>query len=265
MNSPPTVELSTIVKNAATILPRCLDSVRHLVTHITIGDTGSSDSTVEVARGYGAQVVNVPWQNNFSQARNAVLRHARADWILFLDADEILDPSAATVLPALLHDEGNLGYQFPIWNYVSSLTNRFWDTPAQPNPHRLLAAQSFPAYVEHKNVRLFRRHPEIFFEKLVHEGVADRMRRLGFKVGQADCIIHHLGVAEDSAAERLRKNQLYRILGQEKLRDDPDDPLAHFELGITELETFRNPAAALPYFERVIDLTPGAHRAWTFA
>jgi tetratricopeptide (TPR) repeat protein len=44
-----------------------------------------------------------------------------------------------------------------------------------------------------------------------------------------------------------------------------NDPLAHFEMGITELETFRNPAAALPHFQRVIELTPTAHRAWTFA
>ena len=261
----PTLELSMIVKNAAPTLPRCLDSVRNFATEITIGDTGSTDSTADIARHYGANLISVPWQNNFSQARNAVLRRARADWILFLDADEILDPQAASVIPALLSNKHFFGYDLPIWNYVPSLTNRFWDTPAKLNPHRLAAAQSFPAYVEHKNVRLFRRHPEIFFEKRVHEGVADRMRRLGFTVGEADCIIHHLGIAEDSAEVRLRKNELYRTLGCEKIRESPDDPLAHFELGITELETFRNPAAALPHFQRVIELTPAAHRAWTFA
>lgn len=261
----PTIELSMIVKNAASTLPRCLDSVRHIATQITVGDTGSTDNTPEIASQFNARVLTIPWQNDFSLARNAVLRNARADWILFLDADEILDPQAVTVLPALLNDKDVFGYELPIWNYVASLTNRFWDSPARPNPNCLAAAQRFPAYVEHKNVRIFRRHPEIFFEKRVHEGVADRMRRLGFKVAEADCIIHHLGIAEDAPEVRLRKNDLYRALGREKLADSPNDPLAHFELGITELETFRSPAAALPYFERVIDLTPAAHRAWTFA
>src|SRR6266404_5517906 len=262
----PTLELSMIVKNAAPTLSRCLDSVRHLVNNITIGDTGSTDSTPAIAQRYNAQLLSIPWQNNFAQARNAVLQHASADWILFLDADEILDPQAANVIPNLIANESVFGYNFPIWNYVPSLTNRFWDTPAKPNPHRPPAAQFFPAYVEHKNVRLARHHPEIFFEKRVHEGVANRMYRLGLKIAEAaDCIIHHLGIAEDSAETRLSKNELYRTLGREKLIESPNDPLAHFELGITELETFRNPTAALPYFQRVIDLTPTAHRAWTFA
>src|SRR5712675_2356604 len=92
------------------------------------------------------------------------------------------------------------------------------------------------------------------------------MHRFGLKIAEAaDSIIHHLGIAEDSVETRLRKNELYRTLGREKLIDSPNDPLTHFELGITELETFRNPAAALPYFQRVTDLTPTAHRAWTFA
>src|SRR5258707_6224564 len=133
----PTLELSMIVKNAAPTLPRCLDSVRHIVNNITIGDTGSSDATLAIAQRYNAHLLSIPWQNNFAQARNAVLQHATTDWILFLDADEILDPQAVNLIPSLLTNESVFGYNFAIWNYVPSLTNRFLDTPGKPNPHRL--------------------------------------------------------------------------------------------------------------------------------
>ena len=55
------------------------------------------------------------------------------------------------------------GYQVSIRNYVLSLEDRIWDRPAQPNDFRLPAAQAYPAYVDHENVRLFRRDPRIFF------------------------------------------------------------------------------------------------------
>src|SRR6266403_5616808 len=101
----PTLELSMIVKNAAPTLPRCHDSVRHIVNPITIGDTGSSDATLAIAQRYNAHLLTLPWKNNFAQARNAVLQNATADWILFLDADEILDSQAAKVNPNLIANE----------------------------------------------------------------------------------------------------------------------------------------------------------------
>jgi len=121
-----------------------------------------------------------PLQNNFAQARNAVLQNATADWILFLDADEILDPQAVNLIPHC--SQTNLSSATTSPSGITSQPNQsLLGHSRQANPHRLPAAQSFAAYVEHKNVRLARRHPEIFFEKRVHEGVADRMHRLASK------------------------------------------------------------------------------------
>lgn len=254
-----------IVRNGEPTLARCLESVRSVVDEIVIADTGSTDATVQIARRYGARVVDVPWEDDFSKARNAALRNGRCDWILFLDADELLDTEGATQIAPLLTGSEVLGYNVRIWNYVHTLTNRMLNRPAYPNPHRIDAARAFPAYVEHANVRLFRRHPEILFEGRVHEGVADRMGRIGLTVAPADFVIHHLGIAEDDQDERNRKMEYYRELGQKKLHDAPGDVRAYYELGLGELEHFRNPRSALPYFTKAIELKPDSKMLWTYA
>ncbi len=253
-----------IVKDAEADLARCLESTKGVVDEIVIGDTGSTDSSMEIARRYGARVVTFAWENHFSKARNRVLEENRTDWILFMDADEVLDPAAAQSIPTLMARQDLAGYKVTIWNYVLTLTNRLWDSPAKPNPNRLEAARQYPAYVEHQNIRLFRRHPEIYFEGRVHETTGHRILATGRQLGEADFVIHHFGLAVD-AETRLRKGAFYRELGREKVRDKPNDAQAHFELGIEELDTFRDPAAALSCFERVIELNPKSHRAWAFA
>jgi glycosyltransferase involved in cell wall biosynthesis len=261
----PSLELSMIVKNGESTLIRCLESVRSVVDEIVIADTGSTDASVTIARHYGARVVDVPWEDDFSVARNTALRHGRCDWVLFLDADEMLDAEAAAGISPLLTNPDVLGYDVRIWNYVRTLTDRVLNRPANSNPHRIDATHAFPAYVEHVNVRLFRRHRDIFFEGRVHEGVADRMKRLGLKVAPAHFVIHHLGIAEDGAEVRNRKMEYYRKLGRKKACETPNDVRAHYELGLGELEHFGDPRSALPHFARAIMLKPDSSVLWTCA
>jgi len=259
-----TLGLSMIVRDGEADLAQCLESARGVVDEIVIGDTGSTDSSPEIARRYGARVIPVPWENDFARARNRVLAENRTDWILFVDADEMLDGEAPNAIPALLARPDIAGYKVTIWNYVINLTNRLWDSPAKPNPNRLAAAESYPAYVEHQNVRLFRRDPEIYFEGRVHETTGHRILRSGRQLAEASFVIHHFGLALGAEA-RLRKSEFYRELGREKIREAPNDAQAHFELGIEELDTFRDTQAALRCFQRAIQLTPKSHRAWAFA
>jgi tetratricopeptide (TPR) repeat protein len=259
------LELSMIVKNGAVTLARCLQSVRPVVDEIVIADTGSTDESREIASSFGARVVEAGWEDDFAKARNAALHAGRCEWVLFLDADEMLDGGAAAEIGGLLKRPDVWGYDVRIWNYVSSLTDRVLNRAAHPNPHRIEAARAYPGYVDHVNVRLFRRHPQIFFEGRVHEGVADRMKDMGMKVEAAEFVIHHLGIAEDGVRERNRKMEYYQELGRRKLRDSPDDARAHFEVGLGELEHFHNPRAALPYFRRALELKPDSNLLWTCA
>ncbi|MBI4797919.1 MAG: glycosyltransferase [Desulfarculus sp.] len=65
---------------------------------IVLVDTGSSDRTVEIARGFGARVFHHPWEGDFAKHRNQSLGYAGGGWILMLDADEELDQETAPAL-----------------------------------------------------------------------------------------------------------------------------------------------------------------------
>src|SRR5262249_366871 len=153
--------------------------------------------------------------------------------------DEQLDSAAVRQIPALLKKPGVAGYQVTIRNYVLSLRDRVWDRPAKPNDSGLAAARPYPAYVEHENVRLFRRDPEIRFVGRVHESVGPAILELGRKLGVARFLIHHFGLAV-SEEVRAAKNRFYRDLGRQKLREMPSNAQAHLELGLVEMDNFAN-------------------------
>src|SRR5204863_5400745 len=84
----PRLSLCMIVKNEERFLRNCLESVKDIVDEMVIVDTGSTDSTLDIAREYGAKVIPHVWKDDFSEARNVSLDHATGDWALWLDADE---------------------------------------------------------------------------------------------------------------------------------------------------------------------------------
>lgn len=86
-----TISLCMIVKNEEKILARCLDSIAFLMDEIIIVDTGSTDSTKEIAKCYTDQVYDFKWVDDFSAARNESFRYATKDYIYVADADEVLD------------------------------------------------------------------------------------------------------------------------------------------------------------------------------
>lgn len=83
-----------IVKDEEAHLSACLDSLdalRPLLDEVVVYDTGSSDATRDIARAGGARVVEGYWDQDFSRARNDATAHARAKWVLSVDADERVD------------------------------------------------------------------------------------------------------------------------------------------------------------------------------
>lgn len=263
--SRPTVELAMIVRNGGAGFARCLKSALPAVDRIVVGDTGSTDRSRETACELGAQVIEVPWENDFSRARNAVLRACRADWVLILDADEMLDPEGAARIPALVDQKHFDAWEVWRWNYVRTLNSRSGDQVAEPNPVRLEESRPYPAYTRHLNTLLFRRLPGIYFENQVHETISKRIRALRLRAAEAPFVIHHFGYVEDSEKARAEKHEFYHQLGVEKARLFPHDSRAHYELGLSELEHHRNPQAALACFERACQLDPRFNAAWVYA
>lgn len=104
-----TICLNMIVKDEAPVIRRCLDSVRLLVDYWVIVDTGSTDGTQEIIREYlkdvPGELYERPW-HDFAHNRSEALALARGrgDYVLVIDADEILQIAHGFELPALVCD-----------------------------------------------------------------------------------------------------------------------------------------------------------------
>jgi tetratricopeptide (TPR) repeat protein len=261
-----TLALSMIVRNGAADLRACLASARPFVDKIVVADTGSNDRSIEIAQQFGARVIQIPWEDDFAKARNLSLAEVTTDWVLSLDADERLDPQEARRLAELMGAVSGsyaAGYQVTIRNYVRSAQERLWDQPARPNDGSFAEAAGYPAYLEHQNVRLFRRDPEVYFVHRVHESVGPRILALGRPLGDAGFLIHHFGLAVQGD-ERRRKNELYRRMGEAKVRENPRNAQAHFELGLELFEHFGAAEEASKSFKRAAQLNPNLSVAWLF-
>lgn len=79
-----------ITKNEENNLSKCLESIISIATETILIDTGSDDSTIEIARSYGCKIYSFDWNNDFSSARNFGIDMCTQEWILCIDADEIL-------------------------------------------------------------------------------------------------------------------------------------------------------------------------------
>jgi len=254
----PTIEVSMIVKDGGATLARCLKSV-------AFGDTGSTDDSVAIARAHGAEVISIPWEDDFSRARNLVLAQRKCDWILVIDADEMLDAWAGKRIRAAVERPGIAAFHNWRWNYMRDASTRLGFQMARPNPMVIEEARAYPAYVPLPTTRLFRSHPGIYYEGCVHETVTKRVAALQLVTKFADFVVHHFGHAEDADMDRQRKNDLYQVLGEKKLKENTDDPQALIEMGMAELENARRPAVALDYFERACRLSPESGVGWLFA
>jgi len=85
------ISASLIIKNEESMLGKCLRSISQC-DEICIVDTGSTDNSIKIARKAGAKVyTEYKWADNFSEARNVSMNQCTGDWLLIIDADEILE------------------------------------------------------------------------------------------------------------------------------------------------------------------------------
>jgi glycosyltransferase involved in cell wall biosynthesis len=139
------LEAVMIVKNEEACLGRALESICG-IDRITILDTGSTDRTGEIARAHGANFIEgaYVWEDHFANARNKALEYAVSDWILIIDADEVLEAGSLERIRAAIEevDDSILALKFIV---VSAGGGN-----------------------EHIVVRCHRRHPDVFWKGAAH-------------------------------------------------------------------------------------------------
>jgi tetratricopeptide (TPR) repeat protein len=257
-----TISLCMIVKDEAATLARCLESVADVADECIVVDTGSMDTTREIARAHQAQVMDLDWPNDFSAARNAALSQATGDWILVLDADEILIPEVGTLLKHL--DQGK-NWQGLAASDVIAVNLLRQELGACQSPYTLIT-------------RFFRRLPGIKFARPYHETVDDSIAQLQqqaphWQVVTLDRVaIYHTGYAPEVVAQRNKFNRA-RALMEQHLERQPADSYILNKLAALYLEQ-DDPKTALLLLDRALsqsdsldDLTRYElyyHRAWGY-
>ncbi len=105
------VSVIIAVRNEAKNLPRCLQALRD-VGEVYVIDSQSTDETVEIARSYGAQVVQFHYQGGWPKKRQWAMNTLPIayDWILLLDADEMLTLDLAEEIRAAIQNSAIDGY-----------------------------------------------------------------------------------------------------------------------------------------------------------
>ena len=107
-----TLSVAIVALNEEAHLGQVLESVRW-ADEIVLVDSGSTDRTCEIAREYGARVINEPWRGYTAQ-KNYALDLCTKDWVLSLDADEEVSSEVAEEIRGVLTDPQALaGYSMP--------------------------------------------------------------------------------------------------------------------------------------------------------
>ena len=106
-----TVSAVLITKNEEKNIKRCLESVKW-VDEIVLVDGYSTDRTVEIAKSYGAKIVMHKFEGDFGMERNIGNESATSDWILALDADEVIPPKTREKIEEVLKN----GSEFDAYN-----------------------------------------------------------------------------------------------------------------------------------------------------
>ncbi|UPU36483.1 glycosyltransferase [Geomonas paludis] len=249
------ISVCMIVKDEAGNLPAALDSVHGLADELVVVDTGSSDRTRDIARIFGARLFEFAWTGSFADARNFSLSQAAGDWILVLDADEVLAPTDLTPLADLARKGGRVAYSFTTRNYTDELARRGWVANGGEYPEQ----ERGRGWTGSDKVRLFPNLPALRFEGAVHELLELSLLREEIPIHACDVPMHHYGKL-DQAGNRA-KQELYYRLGLQKLEETgaSHEALAELARQATELALF---AEAEQLWQRLLRVKPDHAEAY---
>jgi glycosyltransferase involved in cell wall biosynthesis len=112
----PTLSVVIITKNEEANLTRCLEAVR-FAHEIIVLDSGSTDNTLAIAKSFGAKIYHQDWLGYGAQ-KNRAVDYAGSNWILSLDADEVLDPILAKEVRMVIETSPqNAVFEIERYNY----------------------------------------------------------------------------------------------------------------------------------------------------
>lgn len=191
---PGTLSICMIVKNEEKLLGRCLQSIKEVADELVVVDTGSTDSTVKVAEDFGANVIRAQWKNDFAWARNISIKQATCQWILWLDADDVVPSESIPMIKELKSRTPDRVYALVVRNERPGNTG-----------------------TEFMQARMFPNRSDILFERSIHEQMMPSALRIGMKLENQNVVIEHHGYADPDILKRKAKRNVEMLLKEHEL------------------------------------------------
>ena len=259
-----------ITKNEEKYLEQCLNSVKEIADEIIVVDTGSKDKTKEIAKKFNAKIFDFKWIDDFSAARNESLNHATKDWILVLDADEVIEKKDLETLKNSIrifgaqkisnkfsseikniaeNPEDFAGFQFEQRSYI----NNFFESAVKNNSD-FEPVKNYQFYIPHFLCRLFKNNLGLKFRHRVHELVEDSITEKGLKYKRTNVVLHHFGSVKDEKLIAEKTGQYSNII-LKQIEENPSSARYNYQAGRMYLgrNDFGN---ALKYFEKAAKIDP---------
>jgi tetratricopeptide (TPR) repeat protein/predicted lipoprotein with Yx(FWY)xxD motif len=188
----PRLSVAVIVRDDAIGLAATLASVAGLAHETVVLDTGSHDGTQAVAREHGARLVERPWDDDFSAARNACYEHCTGDWVLWLDAGESIAKESVAVVRALITKPENC-------------TSAFRAIVRVPPPSLDAQAEQIAA------VRLVPRLTSLHFTGRVRESLAASLASAGLSIADSSIVLERGWREHDVERKHLKARRDLRL------------------------------------------------------
>lgn len=242
------ISVCMIIKNEEKFLENCLSNIQDLADEIIIVDTGSTDKSIEIAKKFTDKIFNFEWCDDFSKARNFSLEKASGNWILSLDADEIISKEDRIKLRKIAELNEAEGFFLNWRNYTNEAGILGWISSKNDNYSESKIASGFVAL---KVLRFFKKG--FYFEGKIHETVDNSIKNKGGKIFDTDVVIHHLGGINNN----IEKKQGYIDLLKRRLEnrdfEEKTEDYILFEIG-NELISLNRHFEAIEYLEKAIEI-----------
>ncbi len=247
-----TVSVCLIAKNEAGTLQPCLKSVRDVVDEIVVlVDDSTTDDTFEKAKKYADVVDYFKWEDNFSAARNQSIAKCTKEWILIMDAHEILHPKSKSVLTNLLQ-RVQPGKDM---SDTSVFSGMIYMNPEGQDLDKLIPEIFF------LQPRLFKNNGDHLYEGRVHNWLATKEGSRGLKRPVNEMVFIHRRTEEN---RKVRKEQRKSMNVEILLKDIEENPTVaryYFYLANTYLEVDEHDKAIETYNKYLEMSTWNAERA----
>ncbi|MGI2750020.1 tetratricopeptide repeat-containing glycosyltransferase family 2 protein [Bacillus cytotoxicus] len=236
----PFISACLIVKNEEDMLRKCLESLQGGVDEIVVVDTGSTDTTKEIAKEFTDKVYDFEWTNDFAEARNFAASKASGEWILAIDADECVDPKnlAAAIEEIKSHDN-----KFDVYAVeINSFSDKYGENLSMNHMQRI-----------------YKNNGEFHFSGAIHEQIVEKgegRQELVFSALK----LYHYGYLPNVVKKKNKRKRNMDIL-KKALKSNNNDGFTYFNYG-QELRSLGKTKEALESFIKAYQNKEDVYKEW---